>query len=47
MFVLLVNQTEVGLAVGVASKSASRYVCRPANLLARSTAKPASIRIMY
>ena len=36
------NRTGAGLAL--ASKSDSRYVCRPADLLVEQTAKPASVR---
>ena len=46
LFILLVNRAEADLAVGVASKSVGRYVCRPADLLATPTAKPASVRFM-
>ena len=46
LFILLVNRTEAGFAAGVASRSAGRYVCRPADSLATSTAKPASVRFM-
>ena len=46
LFILLVNRTEAGLVAGVISKSAGRYVCRPADLLAILTAKPASVRFM-
>ena len=46
VYLLLVNRTEAGLIVGVASKLAGRYVCRSADLLATTTAKPASVRLM-
>ena len=38
------SRTEAGLAVGLASKSAGLYVCRPADTLAGQTAKLASVR---
>ncbi len=40
IFVLLVNQIGVGLAIGIASQLASLYVCWLADLLVTSTAKP-------
>ncbi len=45
--ILLINWTEVGLALYPSTILVGQYVCWPADLLARQTAKPDSVQFSH